>query len=222
MSIKKNIRSILAELPEDVQLVAACKTRTPQEIQIAVDSGIKIIGENYVQEAEEAYQKINGDIKWHFMGHLQKNKVKRVIKIFDMIESLDSFPLAKEINNQCAKINRIMECLVEVNSGREENKFGIMPEEVKGFIEKVSGFKNIKIMGLMTMGPFMGEADEFRPYFKITREIFNKLKKKNIGGCIMKHLSMGMSDSYKVAIEEGANMVRIGTGIFGPRKRGDS
>jgi pyridoxal phosphate enzyme (YggS family) len=135
-----------------------------------------------------------------------------------MIESLDSFQLARQMNEQCKKIDReIIECLVEVNSGREEHKYGIQPEEVEGFVEKVKNFKHIKIMGLMTMGPFMGDPDEFRPYFKTTKEIFEKLKSKELPNCEMKYLSMGMSESYKVALEEGANIVRVGTKIFGPR-----
>lgn len=217
-TIKKNVHKILAELPDDVQVVAACKMRIPEEIQAAIDAGIKIIGENYVQEAEEAYQKVTGDIEWHFIGHLQKNKVNRAVKICDMIESLDSFKLAKRIDSQCEEINKVMKCLVEINSGREEDKYGIMPEEAEGFVKEISGLKNIKILGLMTMGPFMGNPDEFRPYFRLTRELFEDLKRKDIPGCSMKYLSMGMSFSYKIAVEEGANIVRIGTEIFGTRE----
>jgi pyridoxal phosphate enzyme (YggS family) len=215
--IGKNVRRILKELPEGIKLVAACKMRTPSEIQEAVDAGVSVIGENYVQEAEEAYGKVSGDIKWNFIGHLQKNKVKRAIKIFDMIESLDSIRLAKEIDSRSEAEGRRMRCLVEVNSGREENKNGLMPEDVHDFIEKASCFKNLEIVGLMTMGPFAGEPDDFRPYFKTTRGIFDELRKKDIPNCRMQYLSMGMSDSYKVAIEEGANIVRIGTSIFGSR-----
>lgn len=217
-TIKKNVHKILAELPDDVQVVAACKMRIPEEIQAAIDAGIKIIGENYVHEAEEAYQKVTGDIEWHFIGHLQKNKVNRAVKICDMIESLDSFKLAKRIDSQCEEINKVMKCLVEINSGREEDKYGIMPEEAEGFVKEISGLKNIKILGLMTMGPFMGNPDEFRPYFRLTRELFEDLKRKDIPGCSMKYLSMGMSFSYKIAVEEGANIVRIGTEIFGTRE----
>ncbi len=218
ISIERNVKEILSKLPQEVQLVAACKTRTPEEIQKVIDAGVVVLGENYVQEAEEAYHKVTGSIKWHLIGHLQRNKVKRAIKIFDMVESLDSIRLAKEINNQCSNINRVMECLVEVNSGREKHKYGIMPEEVESFIEKVSCFENIRVMGLMTMGPLVGEPEEFRPYFNTTKEIFNQLKSKNISRCSMKYLSMGMSSSYEVAIDEGANLVRIGTTIFGARE----
>lgn len=217
-AIENNIARTLGELPEHVELVAACKMRTPDEIQQAVSAGIKILGENYVQEAEEAYQKITGDIKWHFIGHLQKNKVKRAIRIFDMIESLDSIGLAKEISSQCEKINRIMSCLVEINIGEEEHKYGVMPDEALEFVKKAGTFKNIRIMGVMTMAPFMDDPEEFRPYFRKTRQIFEDIKEKNFPCCKMKYLSMGMSDSYRIAIEEGANLVRIGTKIFGPRQ----
>lgn len=198
-------------------LEAACKMRTPDEIQQAVDAGVRIIGENYVQEAEEAYSKVKGDIRWHFIGHLQRNKVIRAVKVFDLIESLDSLALAKELNKQCAKTGKVMECMIEVNSGREKNKFGVLPEDVESLADKVKSFKNIKVVGLMTMGPANTAAEDLRPYFRITREIFDELKKKVIPNCEMKYLSMGMSDSYKAAVEEGANIVRIGTSIFGPR-----
>ncbi|MBN2406939.1 MAG: YggS family pyridoxal phosphate-dependent enzyme [Elusimicrobia bacterium] len=217
MSIRDNTLQILGELPGTVLLEAACKMRTPDEIQQAVDAGVRIIGENYVQEAEEAYSKVKGDIRWHFIGHLQRNKVIRAVKVFDLIESLDSLALAKELNKQCAKTGKVMECMIEVNSGREKNKFGVLPEDVESLADKVKSFKNIKVVGLMTMGPANTAAEDLRPYFRITREIFDELKKKVIPNCEMKYLSMGMSDSYKAAVEEGANIVRIGTSIFGPR-----
>ncbi|MFH1414679.1 MAG: YggS family pyridoxal phosphate-dependent enzyme [Elusimicrobiota bacterium] len=215
--IRENVREVLSELPEGIRLVAACKTRTAEEIQQAVEAGITIIGENHIQEAERSFHNIEGDIKWHFIGHLQKNKVKKAVKIFDMIESLDSPELARIIDKECRKIDKIMECLVEVNSGREDNKYGFMPEDVEGFILEAKDLLNIRISGLMTMGPFMGTPEEFRPYFSLTRKLFEDIKEKKIPSCEMKYLSMGMSASYKTAIEEGANMVRIGTRLFGFR-----
>lgn len=216
-AIKKNVKKILAEIPQGVQVVAACKMRTSDEIQAAIDAGINIIGENHVQEAEAAFNKIEGQVKWHFIGHLQRNKVKRVIGKFDMIESLDSLRLARELDRECAKTGAVMDCLIEVNSGREEHKYGIMPEEVEKFTEKLKELKHIKVKGLMTMGPFIENADEVRPYFKTTKEIYDQLKDNDSEMCVMNYLSMGMSASYKVAIEEGANIVRIGTNIFGPK-----
>ena len=215
--IKDNVQKLLSVVPENIIIEAACKTRTSEEIQEAVNAGIKVLGQNYVQEAESTYPKISGDVRWHFIGHLQKNKVRKAVKIFNMVESLDSVSLAEELDKRCRQINKIMDCLVEVNSGEEEGKFGVCPTEVEKFIESVSHFENIRIMGLMTMGALMGNPEDFRSYFKTTREIFLHLKNKNIKNCRMEYLSMGMSASYEVAIEEGANIVRIGTKIFGPR-----
>jgi pyridoxal phosphate enzyme (YggS family) len=217
-SIKQNVKEILKELPEGVALEAACKMRTPHEIQEAVEAGINIIGENYMQEAEEAHPYIKAQVRWHFIGHLQTNKVKRAVKIFDMIESIDSLRLAKEIDKESSKAGKVMECLVEINSAREKNKYGVFPEETEKFIEKAAGFKNIKILGLMTMGPLTAEPEQYIPYFKTTQEIFDDLKKKNFPGCEMEYLSMGMSNSYRIAVDQGANLVRIGTRIFGPRE----
>lgn len=217
-SISINVKKLLDGLPDTIKLVAACKTRTPDEIQTAVDAGIKIVGHNYVQEAEESFDKIDGKIKWHMIGHLQKNKVKRAVKIFDMIQSLDSYELAKLINVQCGKIDKVMDCLIEVNSGKEDNKTGILPEKVEELAVKVFKLQNIRISGLMTMGPFLGAPDDFRPYFKVTKKLFDSLKVHPVISPYMKYLSMGMSVSYQEAIKQSANMIRIGTDIFGPRE----
>ncbi|UCF57508.1 MAG: YggS family pyridoxal phosphate-dependent enzyme [Deltaproteobacteria bacterium] len=215
--IKENVKKILGELPEGVQLVGAAKTRIPEEIQEAVEAGLEIVGENYVQEAEKAFQVIGNKAKWHMIGHLQRNKAKKAVKIFDMIETVDSMKLAKEIDKSCQKIGKVMSILIEINSGEESQKAGVMPEDAVPLIEEMSTLKNIKIMGLMTMGPFTGDPEDARPFFIKTREIFEKLKDMNLPNVEMTCLSMGMSNSYKVALEEGANMVRIGTKIFGER-----
>ena len=215
--IEENVRKILKELPEGVQLVAAAKARTPQEILKAVDAGVTIVGENYVQEAQIAFEKIRDKVKWHFIGHLQKNKVKKAVEISDMIETVDSFKIAKEIDKRCTRVGKIMPVLIEVNSAREEQKSGVFPEQVEDLIREISTFRTIKVMGLMTMGPMFGDPENSRPYFIETRKIFEKIKKMDIRGVEMKFLSMGMTNSYKVAIEEGANMVRLGTLIFGER-----
>lgn len=207
--IKNNVKKILSELPPNVQLVAAAKTRTPEEIKEAIDAGIQIIGENYFQEAESLVKSgpwKENRAKLHFIGHLQTNKIKRTVKIFDMIETLDSLKHAKEVDRQCAMIGKIMPILIEINSGREERKSGVFPEKAEELIKQISGLKNIKVKGLMTMGPLDSDP---RPCFKETKQLFDKLK--------LEILSMGMSDSYKVSIEEGANLVRIGTAIFGAR-----
>jgi len=217
-SISNGVKKILAELPEGVTLVGAAKTRTPKEIQEAIDAGVKIIGENYVQEAERAFKVIGRRAKWHFIGPLQRNKAKKAIEIFDMIETIDSVRIAKEIDKRCKAIAKVMPILIEINSGREEQKAGVFPEDALELIKKISGFSNIKIMGLMTMGPRFGDPEDSRPYFVETRKIFKKIKTLNLPNVEMKYLSMGMTNSYRIAIEEGANIVRIGTLIFGERE----
>jgi pyridoxal phosphate enzyme (YggS family) len=215
--IKENVRKILAELPEGVRLVGAAKTRTPHEILEAVEAGLEIIGENYVQEAEKAYQVVGGRTKWHMIGHLQSNKAKKAVKIFDMIETVDSMKLAQAIDRACEKIDKIMPVLLEINSGEESQKAGVMPEDAISLARDISGLKNVRIVGLMTMGPFAGDPEDSRPFFQKTRKLFEDIKKMDLTGVDMKYLSMGMSNSYKVALEEGANLVRIGTKLFGER-----
>ncbi len=215
--IEQNVRQILSELPDGIELVAAAKTRQPEEILKAVEAGVKIIGENYVQEAERAYEVIGNKAKWHFIGHLQKNKVKKAVRIFDMIETVDSVEIAREIDKRCAQIDKIMPVLIEINSGREEQKAGVFPEEVEQLMREISTYRNIKIMGLMTMGPGVGNPEDSRPYFVETKKIFERIKKLDFPNVETRYLSMGMTNSYKVALEEGANIVRIGSKIFGER-----
>lgn len=215
--IKQNVSQILSELPEGVQLVVAAKTRQPAEIWEAVKAGAKIVGENYVQEAERAYEVIGNRAKWHFIGHLQKNKVKKAVRLFDMIETVDSVATASEIDKRCAQIGKIMPVLIEVNSGREKQKSGVFPESVEQLVREISALPNIRVMGLMTMGPTRGNAEDARPYFAETRKILEKIKDLGLPNLEMRYLSMGMTNSYKVAIEEGASMVRLGSKIFGER-----
>jgi len=215
--IEENAKRILKELPPGVELMAAAKTRSPEEILRASQAGIKIIGENYVQEALAAFKVVGRRVKWHFIGHLQRNKVKKAIEIFDMIDTIDSIELAKEIDKRCSQRETIMPVLIEINSGREKQKFGLIPEDAEDFIKEILVLKNIKIEGLMTMGPMFGDPEDARPYFVETKKLFDRIKTLNLSGVEMKHLSMGMTNSYQVAIEEGANIVRIGTKIFGPR-----
>ncbi len=215
--VKQNVNQILSELPEGVQLVAAAKTRRPEEIMEAVEAGIKIIGENYVQEAERAYEVVGNRAKWHFIGHLQKNKVGKAVRIFDMIETVDSAEVAREIDKRCAQIGKIMPVLIEVNSGREKQKSGVVPEDVEQLVREISALPNIRVMGLMTLGPRFGNPEDSRPYFVETRKIFEKIKKLSLPNIEMRYLSMGMTNSYNIAVEEGANMVRLGGKIFGER-----
>jgi len=215
--IKENVKEILDELPKHVKLVGAAKTRTSDEILAAVDAGLEIIGENYVQEAEKAFQVIGQRVKWHMIGHLQSNKANKAVQFFDMIETVDSIKLANAIDKACRKTEKVMPVLIEINSGEESQKAGVIPSEAVSLIKEMSKLENIIVMGLMTMGPFGGDPESARPYFKKTKIVFNEIKDLNLPGVEMKSLSMGMSNSYRVAIEEGANMVRIGTRLFGER-----
>ena len=218
--IKQKVAQILSELPDGVQLVAAVKARAPEEILEAVESGVKILGENYVQEAERAYEVVGNRAEWHFIGHLQKNKMKKAVKLFDMIETVGSLELAREIDKRCAQINKVMPVLVEINSGREEQKSGILPEKTEQLVRDISDLNNLRIVGLMTMGPRLGNPEASRPYFVATKKIFEGIKKLNLPNMQMRYLSMGMTNSYQIALDEGANIVRIGSKIFGERNYG--
>jgi len=218
--ITENVRQILAELPQGVRLVGAAKTRTPEEILEAIEAGLDLVGQNYVQEAEKCFQALGQRAKWHMIGHLQRNKAKKAVKIFDMIETVGSMRLAAEIDKASRKIDKVMPILVEINSGKESQKAGVMPDDAVGLVREIASLPHVKIKGLMTMGPFSGDPEDARPYFKQTKAIFEELKALRIDGVRMETLSMGMSNSYRVAIEEGANLVRIGTKIFGERSYG--
>ena len=215
--IEENIKKILGELPTGVQLVAAAKTRSVAEILEAIQAGLTIIGHNYVQEAERSFEAIGPEAKWHMIGHLQSNKAKKAVRIFDMIETVDSLKLAKAIDKACRNINKSMQVLIEINSGEEAQKAGVIPSEAVSLVKQISELENVRIMGLMTMGPFSGDPEDARPYFQKTRQLFDDIGQTNFPGITMKYLSMGMSNSYRVALDEGANLVRIGTRIFGER-----
>ena len=221
--IRENVERLLKELPPGVELEAAAKTRTAEEIMEAIRAGVKIIGENYIGDVKKVYPVIGKKVRWHFIGtpETQKHDLlrKKTLEIFDMIETIDSVEIAEEIDKRCKSIGKVMPVLIEINSGREPQKSGVMPEDVETLIRKIARLKNIKIMGLMTMGPRFGNPEDSRPYFIETKKIFDKIKKLNIPNVEMKYLSMGMTNSYRIAIEEGANIVRIGTKIFGERKK---
>jgi len=163
------------------------------------------------------YPFVKDSVKWHLIGHLQRNKAKKASQIFDMIETIDSYKIALAVNQYCEEMNKVMPVLIEVNSGRESNKTGILPENAESLIRKISLLKHVHIQGLMTMGPRFGNPEDSRPYFKKTKALFDHLQQADIPQADFKYLSMGMSNSYKIAIEEGANMVRIGTRLFGKR-----
>jgi len=205
---------------DNVKLLAVTKTVEPKRIIEAVNAGQKLFGENYVQEAKEKIEEIKKagfDLDWHFIGHLQTNKVKHVIGLFSCIETLDSVKLAKEINKHAKKQDICMPCLIQVNISGEETKFGISPDKLEEFLDNIAKFKNIEITGLMTLPPFSLNPEEVRPYFIKLRELRDKFYKKHPVASSMKELSMGMTNDFEIAIEEGATIVRIGTAIFGPR-----
>jgi len=217
-AIEENVKKLIDELPEGVELLAAAKRRKPEEILEAVNAGVKIIGESYIKEAKKAYGLVGDKAEWHFIGipQIEKHDLlkRKNLEMFDMIQTIDCIEIAEDINNKCAGFDKVMPVLIEVNSGSEPQKFGILPKNVVGLVKKVSTLSNLKLMGLMTMGPRFGDPEKTRPYFQKTRELFERIKTMNLPGIEMKYLSMGMTNSYKAALEEGANIVRVGNKIF--------
>ena len=216
-TIAENVKAILAALPPGVELVAAAKTRTAAEILEAVEAGVRIVGENYVQEAAAASEAVGRRVRWHLIGHLQTNKARKAVEIFDLIETVDSIGLGRELDKRAAAAGKTMEVLVEINSGREPQKTGVMPDQAEALVRGLAALPRLRVLGLMTMGPLAGDPEDSRPYFVETRRVFEALKPAAVPGVEMRHLSMGMSHSWRVAVEEGATLVRIGTAIFGPR-----
>ena len=217
ISIKDKIKGYLDEIPEGVKLLAVSKTKPISDILEAYDVGIRDFGENKVQEICEKYEQLPGDIKWHMIGHLQRNKVRQVIDKVALIHSVDSYRLAQEISVQAQKKNICMPILGEVNIAAEESKFGIAADDAIQLVEEIATLPNLKINGLMTIAPYVTDAEENRPYFQQIKQLSVDISHKNIDNINMNVLSMGMTGDYEVAIEEGASFVRVGTGIFGER-----
>ena len=202
---------------EEVTLIAVSKTKPVETLQEAYDLGVRIFGENKVQELTAKYEALPKDIHWHMIGHLQTNKVKYIIDKAELIHSVDSLKLAETIEKEAAKHDLIADILVEVNVAEEESKFGMKMEEVIPFVEKVSAFPHVRGRGLMTIAPFVEDPEENRSIFADLHKLYIDIKKKNHDNDTVSVLSMGMTNDYEVAIEEGATMVRVGTGIFGAR-----
>lgn len=211
--------------PSEIRIVAVSKGRTVEQIKEVVRSGIIDIGENKVQEAILKYAQLSQQagetigyrlsaVKWHMVGHLQTNKVKEAVNIFDLIQSVDTLRLAQEINKQAAKINKIQDILLEINVSGEESKFGLKPQESIKIVEDMAKFKNVNIKGLMTVAPISDDPEHVRPYFRKLRELKNKINESRITNYQLQFLSMGMTDDFEVAVEEGANVVRLGRAIF--------
>lgn len=202
---------------EEVTLIAVSKTKPVETLQEAYDLGVRIFGENKVQELTAKYEALPKDIHWHMIGHLQTNKVKYIIDKAELFHSVDSLKLAETIEKEAAKHDLIADILVEVNVAEEESKFGMKMEEVIPFVEKVSAFPHVRVRGLMTIAPFVEDPEENRSIFADLHKLYIDIKKKNHDNDTVSVLSMGMTNDYEVAIEEGATMVRVGTGIFGAR-----
>ena len=202
---------------EEVTLIAVSKTKPVETLQEAYELGVRIFGENKVQELTAKYEALPKDIHWHMIGHLQTNKVKYIIDKAELIHSVDSLKLAETIEKEAAKHDLIADILVEVNVAEEESKFGMKMEEVIPFVEKVSAFPHVRVRGLMTIAPFVEDPEENRSIFADLHKLYIDIKKKNHDNDTVSVLSMGMTNDYEVAIEEGATMVRVGTGIFGAR-----
>jgi pyridoxal phosphate enzyme (YggS family) len=215
--LQLSVRHILDTVPPDVIVVAAAKGRTLPEVEAVIHAGITHIGHNYVQEAQLIIPSLTVSATWHMIGHIQRNKAKKTVQLFDVLETVDSVRLAQAVDRHCVAIGKVIPVLVEINSGREQSKTGVLPEDVDELVETLGSFEHISIQGLMTMGPRFGDPEDARPYFQATRKAFDRLSKCSSPNVNMRYLSMGMSNSYLVAIEEGANIVRIGTKLFGSR-----
>ena len=229
MQIKENIEAIEARIaktakdcgrtPEDVTLIGVSKRKPVALIEAAIASGHRDFGENYIQEAMEKIDAIGRDKAcWHFIGHLQSNKAKFAVKYFDLIHTVDKVKLAKEISKQAAKIDKTQNILIQINIAEEETKSGAQATEVKDLVRQVSNLPNIKIKGLMCMPPFFDDPELARPYFCQVKQLQREIAALDFTGVGMEHLSMGMSNDFTVAVEEGATLVRVGTAIFGGRE----
>ena len=222
-TVKKNIEESMAKRTgifkdDPVQLVAVTKNHDVEAMREAIDAGVTIVGENRVQEAVEKHEKLDRDVIWHLIGHLQTNKVKQAVKNFDLIHSVDSEHLLDAVDTAAGKIHKVQNILIQVNLAKEESKFGIYKEDLPFLLQKADQMKHVHLMGLMCIAPNYENVEECRPLFREMREIFDKLQMFPLMNSEMKWLSMGMTHDYRIAIEEGSNLVRIGTAIFGPRQ----
>ena len=227
MSIAENLSRIkerMAEAairsgrtPDSVKLVGVTKTVDLDRIKEAVSAGLQILGENYVQEARDKIRELKDRVSWHFVGRLQTNKAKYAVKLFDVIQTVDSFKLAQELNRRAQPLGRTIPIIIQINLASEVSKGGVEPSECLSLIRHVSVLENLQIRGLMTMPPFFHQPERARPYFAQLREMSQKIAEAQVAGVEMNELSMGMSGDFEAAIEEGATLIRVGTAIFGER-----
>ncbi len=218
--IREDIRQAAVKCgrdPAEIEIVAVTKTVPAETVREAVSAGLRILGENRVQELTAKYPLVEG-AEWHLIGHLQRNKVKYITDKVSLLHSLDSIALAEEIDRRMHSLGRPMDVLVQVNIAEDPNKYGIKADQVAEFVKTAAGLRGIRIKGLMTIGPYVSDPEEIRPVFRELRELAEQLKTMDIPGVEMQHLSMGMSNDHTVAIEEGATLIRIGSAIFGTRK----
>jgi len=226
MTVKERVKAVIAEIyetalksgrdPEEIKLLAATKSVPPERILEAIEAGIRIIGENYVQEAQKKYELIGPRVSWHMIGRLQTNKAKYAVRLFEVIHSLDSLKLAQELQKAAEKQGKKVKVIIQVNISGEIRKGGVSPDNLRELSEKVLEFPNLELIGLMTLPPYSEDPEDSRPFFRKLRELKEKLNEE---GFPIKELSMGMSNDFKVAIEEGATILRIGTLLFGPRPK---
>jgi len=219
MSISKNLLNIKNKLPEKVTLVAVSKTKPLSDILEAYQTGHRIFGENKIQEMVSKYEELPKDIDWHMIGHIQRNKVKYMAPFVSLIHAVDSLRLLKEINKQALKNNRVINCLLQIKIASEETKFGLTEVEVSNLLasEEFKSFQNIKIVGLMGMATFTSDKNQLKEEFSLLKNIFDNVCNLNTANCQLRILSMGMSDDYPIALENGSTMIRVGSSIFGKR-----
>ncbi len=223
----RNVEKLIAETcgeigrdPSDVCLLAVSKTHPSSMIRELYEAGQRDFGENYVQELTAKAAELPKDIRWHMIGHLQRNKVKYIAPFVQMIHSVDSLPLAQTINKEAEKNGRTISVLIEVNIAGEESKFGVRPEETASLVREIAALKHVKVRGLMTSAPIVADGEENRVYFRKLRQLLVDIDRERIDNVSMDVLSMGMSGDYLAAVKEGASVVRVGTGIFGARDYG--
>jgi pyridoxal phosphate enzyme (YggS family) len=205
--------------PAAVRLVAVSKTVEAERVLRAIEAGVKILGENYVQEAQKKIESLGREVAWHFIGHLQTNKAKVATRLFDLIHSVDRLALAQELNRQALQQEKVLPVLLQVNLSGETTKSGARDIEIFQMAEKLSAMRGISVRGLMTMPPYFADPEASRPYYAELRELGERLAQQKLPRILMEELSMGMSNDFEVAVEEGATLVRVGTAIFGPRPR---
>lgn len=226
--IKDNLQGIITRIdnaaaacgrdPESVQLVAVSKTVPYERAREAIEAGVTVLGENYVQEAREKIDALDDcPVSWHFIGHLQSNKAKFAVKLFDLIHSVDSLKLARELDKQAKKINKVQQILIQVNIAQEATKSGLSEQATPPLIKEISRLENLAIKGLMTMPPYFNAPQRVRPFFKALRKLRDEINHLQLPAVSLEELSMGMTGDFEVAIQEGATLVRIGTAIFGER-----